>query len=58
MDEFKSAMTKCCGKGGLKCSCCNPTINTSKRNDKSVLRQSARAKLKHKDKQHKHKLDE
>ena len=46
MDAFKSAMTKCCDIGGLKCSCCNPTHNTKKNNTKNILRQNARAKLK------------
>ena len=50
MDDFKSAMTKCCDIGGLKCSCCNPTYNTpKKKNDKSILRKNARAKLKNAD---------
>jgi hypothetical protein len=50
MDEFKLSMTNCCGVGGLKCFCCNPTFNTRHtKNSKAILRQTARAKLKNND---------
>ena len=45
MDAFKSAMTKICAVGGMKCACCNFSHETD-RKTKRILRQIARASLK------------
>lgn len=49
MDEFKSAMMKNIGPGGIRCPCCNPTF-TKKHYNQTLLRKMARSRLKQEDK--------
>ena len=49
MDEFKSAMMKDIGPGGIRCPCCNLTF-TKKHYNQTLLRKRARSRLKQEDK--------
>lgn len=49
MDEFKSAMMKNIGPGGIRCPCCNLTF-TKKHYNQTLLRKRARSRLKQEDK--------